>query len=130
MLNRFSLCFFFPFFFSALFCSALHNAHQQAVEDLLEDEEEDFDRDDKVIIGATHTHVFQHRCIFNAQTLFSKVKYNQNVLFIVFDLTQIPVGHCFLVYLMFSAMSTASLSELLVSEVYTELQYMSPFYSE
>ncbi len=68
------------------------------MEDLLEDEEEDFDRDDKVIIGATHKHVFQHRYIFNAQTLFCKVKYNENVLFIVFDLTQIPVGHCFLVY--------------------------------
>lgn len=73
------------------------------MEDLLEDEEEDFDRDDKVIIGATHKHVFQHRCIFNAQTLFSKVKCNEKVLFIVFDLTQIPVGYCFLVYLMLSA---------------------------
>lgn len=98
------------------------------MEDLLEDEEEDFDRDDKVIIGATHKHVFQHRYIFNAQTLFSKVKYNENVLFIVFDLTQIPVGHCFLVYLMLLARSFfASLSELLVSEVYTELQYSFPF---
>lgn len=100
------------------------------MEDLLEDEEEDFDRDDKVIIGATHKHVFQHRCIFNAQTLFSKVKYNENVLFIMFDLTKIPLGHCFLVYIMLSARSTASLSELLVSEVCTELQYMFPFYPE
>ncbi len=100
------------------------------MEDLLEDEEEDFDRDDKVIIGATHKHVFQHRCIFNAQMLFSKVKYNENVLCIMFDLTKIPFSHCFLVYLMLSARSTASLSELLVSEVYTELQYMFPFYPE
>jgi len=70
-------CFLLLLFFispphSLLFCSALHNAHQQAVEDLLEDEEEDFDRDDKVFIGATFKHVFQHRCIFNTQ-VFSQV---------------------------------------------------------
>lgn len=55
------------------------------MEDLLEDEEEDFDRDDKVIIGATLKHVFQHRCIFNAQMFSSKVKCNENTVFLIFD---------------------------------------------
>lgn len=69
---------------SLLFCSALHNAHQQAVEDLLEDEEEDFDRDDKVIIGATLKHVFQHWCTFNTQ-MFSKVQCIENAVVLTFD---------------------------------------------